>query len=80
MAESLSSGDGEKGKRRKQRENLMGDNLKEIREAAVPFLEKYLTLQKDMDSDMAGYKADIDANYEEAAKTLKCKSSVIKGL
>jgi hypothetical protein len=78
MAEKLKP-DTEKPTRKEKKEGPgMGHNLVEIRRKAEPAMKKLLALQKDMDSDMGGYKADFKKLYEESAGEIGCKPSVLR--
>lgn len=64
--------------RKQVRENPgLGHNAAKLAEDAVPFLERYLKLKEAMESDMAGYRSDINNLYEEAANELGLKKSVV---
>lgn len=54
-----------------------GHNLASLRKAGANFAERFMTLCDSMDSDMAGYRADIKVLYEEAANETGLKKSVV---
>lgn len=67
-----------KAPRKETRENPgKGHNSADLAENAVPLVEEYLKLKEAMESDMAGYRADINNLYEKAAGDLGLKKSVV---
>lgn len=68
----------EKAARREVRESPgLGHNIAAIRDQGAPYVERYLKLTDAMDSDMAGYRSDINNLYEEASGDLGMKKTVI---
>ncbi len=64
--------------RREVRDNPgLGHNTAEFREKSGPIIEAYLDLKARMESDMAGYRADINILYEESANDLGMKKTVL---
>lgn len=79
MADKVTGSEEPKSKsRKKQTQAQMGHNLVDIRRKAEPLMKQLLQLQKDMDSDMGGWKADFKALYEKGAGELGCKQSVLR--
>lgn len=67
-----------KANRKETRENPgLGHNVNDLGKLAAPLVERYLTLKEAMESDMAGYRSDINNLYEEAANDLGLKKSVV---
>ena len=67
-----------KANRKETRENPgLGHNVNDLGKTATPLVERYLKLKEAMESDMAGYRSDINNLYEEAANDLGLKKSVV---
>jgi hypothetical protein len=79
MAEKVTTDpDKPKKGRKEKRERGMGDNIIEVRRKAEPLMQKLLALQKDMDSDMGGYKADFKKLYEDGANDIGCSRKTLR--
>lgn len=67
-----------KANRKETRENPgLGHNVNDLGKTAAPLVDRYLKLKEAMESDMAGYRSDINNLYEEAANDLGLKKSVV---
>lgn len=64
--------------RRETRTNPgMGHNVTALREIGEPLVDEFLKLYEQMESDMAGYRSDINNLYEKAAGDLGLKKTVV---
>lgn len=64
--------------RRETRENPgMGHNVTALREIGAPLVEEFIALYEQMESDMAGYRSDINTLYEKVAGDLGLKKTVV---
>lgn len=55
----------------------LGHNVNDLGKLGTPLVERYLKLKEAMDSDMAGYRADINTLYVDVANEMGLKKSVV---
>src|SRR5579862_2943139 len=68
----------EKASRKETRENPgMGHNVAALREIGEPLVEEFIKIYEAMESDMAGWRSDLNNFYEKAAGDLGLKKTVV---